>query len=822
MPVASLRLPQSYGCFRSAFLALFLALFSSCFSVGQATVLTEHNDTFRSGANTAETILTPAKVNFNSFGKLFTVSVDGYVVAQPLYVSDVAFPGGSLHNVVYVATQHDSVFAFDGDSPQATLWTTSLINPAAGITTVPMSDYGCPGTAFTEMGILGTPVIDTVAGALYVVAKTLENGVYVYRLHALSLTTGKDVLTPTVITASAATSTGTLQFNPALQMQRPALLLSGGTIYIGFGSNGCDTYAYHGWLLAYNQVNLQPAGVFVTTPNGKQGAIWMAGGGPAVDTDGNIFFSVANGTFDANTGGSDYGDSLLHLSPASAGFTVQDYFTPYDQLKLATNDLDLGSGGVVLLPDQDTPNTHEILAGGKEGTLYLVDRDSMGGYNPTNDSQIVQSIPGASAGELDSVPAYWNGNVYIGGLSDSVKAFSLSNDMLSTQPTSKSATTGVSPGTISISSNGTSSGILWWIPFNNPGTLDAFDATNLNTVFYTSAQAPGLRDKLGSVPRFVAPTIANGKVYIGGFNTLNVYGLLPLISTVAGNNQSVYAGTMLSVPLKIQAVDAYAGNPIANVPVTCKDGGVGGVFGSAMPMATDSQGHATTNYTLPKKSQTVTITCTATGYVNGTFTEIGVAGPVSRSIIVSGNHQNGPLVTKLPASLVIQVLDPFSYGVPDVTVTFSDGGAGGTLSPSSVVTDSLGKASSFYTTPNKAGTSTITASVAGIAALKFAETAAVPGFTLSATPNPLSVTRGSSGPSTITVKPVGGFTGSVNLTVSGLPSGVTASFNPTKTTSTSVLTLTASSSATTGAATITVTGTSGSLVETVKITVTIN
>ncbi len=248
-----------------------------------------------------------------------------------LYLSNVVFPNDTVHNVVYVATQHDSVFAFDADSPQAALWTTSLINPAAGITTVPMSDYGCPGTAFTEMGILGTPVIDPVEGTLYVVAKTLENGVYIYRLHALSLVTGKDVLPPTVITASADTNTGTLQFNPAIQMQRPALLLSGGTIYIGFGSNGCDTYAYHGWLLAYDQVNLQPAGVFVTTPNGKQGAIWMAGGGPAVDADGTIFFSVANGTFDANTGGSDYGDSLLHLSPASAGFTVQDYFTPYDQ-----------------------------------------------------------------------------------------------------------------------------------------------------------------------------------------------------------------------------------------------------------------------------------------------------------------------------------------------------------------------------------------------------------------------------------------------------------------------------------------------------------
>ncbi|HLK34672.1 MAG TPA: hypothetical protein VKT29_16375, partial [Terriglobales bacterium] len=305
MSVAPLRLPLNRCYASSAFLALVLALFSSCFCLGQARVLTEHNDNLRSGANTTETILTPANVNFNSFGKLFTDSVDGYVVGQPLYVSNLEFPDGTVHNTVYVATQHDSVFAFDADTPQAALWTTRFINPAAGITTVPMSDYGCPGTAFTEIGIVSTPVIDPVRGALYVVAKTLENGAYIYRLHALSLTTGVDLLPPTVITASAATSTGTLQFNPAIQMQRPALLLSGGTIYIGFGGNGCDTYAYHGWLLAYDQLSLLPAGVFVTTPNGKQGAIWMAGGGPAADANGTIFFSTANGTFDASSGGSD-------------------------------------------------------------------------------------------------------------------------------------------------------------------------------------------------------------------------------------------------------------------------------------------------------------------------------------------------------------------------------------------------------------------------------------------------------------------------------------------------------------------------------------
>jgi len=706
----------------SVFLAVSVCLLSS-FAFSQAQVLTEHNDVFRSGANPNETVLTPANVNFNSFGKLFTQSVDGYVVGQPLYLSAVKFPNGSTHNVVYVATQHDSVFAFDGDSYQAPLWSVSFINPAAGITTVPMSDYGCSGTGFTETGIVSTPVIDPLAGTLFVVAKTLENGAYFYRLHALSVITGADVVSPAVISASVSTNKGTLQFNPAIQLQRPALLLENGTIYIAFGSNGCDTYAYNGWLLAYSETNLQQAGAFATTPNGKQGAIWQAGGGPAADADGSIFLATGNGTFDANAGGSDYGDTLLHLNPASAGLTVRDYFTPYDQATLAKNDMDLGSGGVILLPDQDVPHTHELLGGGKEGTVYLVDRDSMGGYNPGGDTEIVQAVPHATAGELTSVPAYWNGTVYISGQPDYIKAFSLSNDLLSLQPTSQTAVlAGPGSGSVSVTSNGPNNGILWSLVGNNPATLYAFNASNLSTMLYSSSQAKAVRDKLGSVPHFAAPTVANGKVYVGGWSAVTVYGLLPLILPVAGNNQSAYVGTTLSTPLLLQAVDAYQGNSIPNASVTCKDGGVLGSFSAVMPMLTNSQGQASTNYTLPKKSQNVTITCTGTGFVTGSFSEVGIAGPLSREIIVSGNSQTGPVSTQLPAALVSQVLDPYSYGIPGVLVTFSDGGAGGTFSSASVVTGSTGKAGTFYTTPSQTGVVTITATVSGLPPVKFKAT----------------------------------------------------------------------------------------------------
>ncbi len=806
-----------------AFLVLGVCLLSCAFAFGQAQVLTEHNDVLRSGANTGETVLTSANVNFNTFGKLFTQNVDGFIVGQPLYLSAVHFPDGSTHNVVYVATQHDGVFAFDGDSSQPPLWNTSFINPAAGVTTVPITDFGCAGTAFTEIGIVSTPVIDPLASTLFVLAKTLENGAYIFRLHALSTTTGADVIPPAVISASMSTNAGPLQFNPAFQMQRPALLLENGAIYIGFGSNGCDTYAYHGWLLAYNATNLQQMAAIATTPNGTRGAIWQAGGGPAADSDGTIFLATGNGTFDANSGGSDYGDSLLHLNPASSGLTVLDYFTPHDQETLETTDLDLGSGGVLLLPDQDQPHTHELLGGGKAGTLYVVDRDSMGGYNTADDSQIVQSIPGASASELDSVPAYWNGNVYIGGQADHIKAFSLSNDLLSAQPTSQTSVAAIVPGSVSITASGSNNGILWAIPQNNPATLYAFDALNLSTMFYNSSQA-GLRDRLGSVPKFVAPTIANGKVYIGGTSALSVYGLLPLISPRAGNNQSAFVGTTLPVALQVQAVDAYQGNPIANASVTCKDGGVGGSFSAVMPMVTDSQGQASTGYMLPKRGQTLTITCTSAGYTTGSFSEVAIDGPVTRDVIVSGNNQTGPVSTQLPAALVVQVLDPFSFGVPGVAVTFSDGSAGGAFAPASAITDSLGKASTFYTTPNTAGTITITASTTGLATLALSEfvSAAAPGYTLGTAPSTLSVVQGSGVPSTITVNPTGGFTGSVSLAASGLPSGVTASFNPSSTTGTSTLTLTASSAASTGPATVTITGTSGSLVQTSTINLTVN
>jgi len=707
---------------RACVLSLGMCMVLASAAMGQVQVLTEHNDGFRDGANTNETVLTPANVNFSTFGKLFTLSVDGFIVGQPLYLPGVQFPDGSTHNVAYVATQHDSIFAFDADQNMAPLWTTSYIDPAAGITSVPISAFGCPGTDFTEIGIMSTPVIDPVQGTIYVLAKTEENGAFVFRLHGLSLTTGQDVIAPAVISASATTTTGTLQFNPAIEMQRPALTLANGTIYVGFGSNGCDSYAYHGWLLAYDEKTFDQVGTFLTTPNGKDGAIWQSGGGPAVDTDGTIFLATGNGTFDASSGGLDYGDTMLHLSPASissSGLTVLDYFTPYNELALAQDDKDLGSGGVTLLPRQSGPHKNEMVGGGKGGTLYLVDRGDMGGYNPTADTQIVQSIVGAAKG-LTEVPAYWNGFVYVAGWNNYLKAYSLTNGLLSTQPVSQTPNIFNidSPGSVSVTSNSQlGNGILWaMLHSGNVAALFAYDATNLATELYSSKTAKLSRDTMGGIAHFTTPTIADGRVYIGGLKALTVYGLLPILSPATGNNQSVYAGTTLTFQAGVN--DAYLGNPVPNISVTCKDGGVGGTFSSGT-VVTNSEGEAPFSYTVPHKGQNITITCTNPGTTIATFSETVVNGPATRALIESGNNQTGAVSTQLPVALSVQIYDQYNFGVSGVVVTWSDGGAGGVFSAPTSTTSSVGKDSTFYTTPATAGTYSITATTPGVTPAKF-------------------------------------------------------------------------------------------------------
>ena len=510
---------------------------------------TFHNDNLRTGQNLNETILTPANVNWGQFGKLFSYTTDGISHASPLYVANVNIPSQGSHNVVYVATEHNSIFAFDADGLSTTpLWQVSFINPSAGITTVPAADTGETGDIAPEIGITGTPVIDPNTGTLYVVVKTKEvsgnTTSYIQRLHAVDITTGAERLgSPVVIQASvtgsgAGSSGGHLAFDSLRENQRPALLLNNGVIYLAFASHG-DQAPYHGWVLGYNATSLQQVMAYCDSPNGAQGGIWQSGLGLAADATGNVFFMTGNGTFDADTGGLEYGDSIVRLAP---GGTILDYFTPHDQNVMNSNNWDLSSSGPMLLPDQPGAVPHLLVAAGKTGTLYLVNRDSMGHYNSSNDNQIVQSLinifpNGTPEPGNYSAPVYFNGSVYFSPINDTIKAFGLNSGLLTTSPTSVSSVIYPYPGGwIALSANGNTNGILWAIQRNDAGTADpgttapgvlrAYLANNLGTELYNSSQA-GARDTLDYAAKFTVPLVANGKVFVLTNGRLTAFGLLP-------------------------------------------------------------------------------------------------------------------------------------------------------------------------------------------------------------------------------------------------------------------------------------------------------
>ena len=505
---------------------------------------TYHNDNLRTGQNNNETVLTAANVNEAQFGKLFSYSLDGIAFASPLYVASVSIPGKGFHNVVYVATEHDSVYAFDADGLSPTpLWHVNFLG--SGVTTVPPCDTGECTDIPVEIGVTGTPVIDQSSGTLYVVANTKEHGTnYGQRLHALDITTGAEkfggpvVLQGSVPGTGDGSSGGTVPFDPLLENQRPGLLLTNGVVYLGFGSHG-DNHPWHGWVMGYEATTLQQVMIYNVTPNTYGGGIWQGGGGLATDATGNIYFTTGNGTFDVNTGGVDYGDSVEKISPSGS---VVDYFTPHDQQNMDVNDLDLGSGGPVLLVDQpSSPYPHELISAGKSGTIYVTNRDNMGHYNPNNDNQIIQSLPGVlphgdgAIGNF-STPVYFNGYVYFAAVNDYLKAFQLTNGLLSAGPTSQSPEIyPVRGGSFAISANGNANGILWAIQNNGaspdndtgaPGVLFAYDATNLHNELYNSSMAGG-RDTLDLAAKFAIPLVANGKVFAAGQSQLTAFGLLP-------------------------------------------------------------------------------------------------------------------------------------------------------------------------------------------------------------------------------------------------------------------------------------------------------
>ena len=511
-----------------------------------AGTLTWRNDNSRSGQNQKELVLAPATVTSSTFGKLFSCLLDGYAYAQPLYVPNVAIPGNGTHNVIFVATEMDSVFAFDADAnPCVRLWQTSLI--PAGFQAVAFPNLNMTGTSIVPfVGITGTPVIDVSASTLYVVASTqttATNPTRSQRLYALNLATGQPEIQPAGVEIASSAPQAPV-FDSSVENQRPALLLDNGTVYTAFGSYGGQCVGqtvecpYHGWLFGFNASTLQQNMVFDVTPGSLGGGIWQSGGGPSGDSNHNIFVATGNGTFDVNRGGQNYGDSFLRLS-ATGALTVADYFSPCDQETMFTTGQDLGSSAPVLLPDSagSSLQPHLMMGGAKNGSLYVLNRDDLGKNKCPDLPPRVQVVPVGDASIL-STPLFWNNTIYVAAGNGRLKAFPMAGGVLNQTPLTSQSPEMMGPqgATSVVSSNGANNAIIWLIDTSgalttppNPNTsaiLRAFDAGNLSNEIYNSATAPADRDKAGLAVKFTVPTVANGKVYLGTQTELDVYGFL--------------------------------------------------------------------------------------------------------------------------------------------------------------------------------------------------------------------------------------------------------------------------------------------------------
>ena len=539
----------------------------------QTPILTQHYDNARTGQNTSETILTPANVSSAAFGKLFTLTADGYVYAQPLYVPNLAIPGQGTHNVIFIATEHDSIYAYDADNG-ARLWFRTFLSN--GVTTLSTSDVGNTQDIHPEMGITGTPAIDPAMTTMYVVVNTKESAGLIYRLHALDITTGLDKLTPVMLSGSVAGTApdganGMVPFNVQWENQRPGLLLYNGFLFIGFASHG-DNGPWHGWILGYNASTLAQTGIWNTSPNGKGNGIWGAGSGLAADANGSAYVSTGNGDYTVAVPAPppsttiDYGDSIVRVSLANGVPLPLDYFTPYNQQSLDNSDADVGSGGVMIPPTQGGPFPDILIQAGKQGSLYVINRDKMTNDGShycngcSSDPEIIQTVSGS--GGLWSMPSYWNGNVYTWGSGNHLQAFALANGRLSTSKTSQSAESSGFPGsTVAISSNGTTNGIVWAVETdayssNGSAILRAYDATNVATLLYSSSLAG---DTMGPAVKFVVPVVTNGKVYVGAQSEVDVFGIInpanqavpPTFNPPAGS----YAGS-ISVTLSTTTPNA--------------------------------------------------------------------------------------------------------------------------------------------------------------------------------------------------------------------------------------------------------------------------
>ncbi len=502
-------------------------------------VLTWHNDNLRTGRNPSETTLTLKNVNSTTFGKLFILATDGLVDAQPLYAPNITI-GGSAHNVVFVASEHGTVYGFDADSG-ALLWHVTTLESGEN----PSDNRGCSQVT-PEIGVTSTPVIDMTAGphgTIYLVAMSKDSsGNYHQRLHALDVTNGTEQFGGPMDIAAQYPGTGdnsqngNVIFDPKQYKERAGLLLFHHVVYTSWASH-CDDRPYTGWIIGYNQTTLAQQSVLNVTPNGNEGAIWAAGAGLAA-VDNEIYFLDANGTFDTTLDANgfpangDYGNAIMKLALKNGKLAVADYFNMYNTVNESDKDEDLGSGGAMLLPNikDSTGKVHELVVGaGKDANIYLADRTNMGKFNPSNNHQIYQEVTAALSGSVYSAPAFEDNKIYYGAVGDSIKAFAFNASVqLNATPQSATATTFGFPGaTPSISGNVEANLILWATENTSPAVLHAYNANNLAVELYNSNQAASGRDHFGNGNKFITPTIANGKVYVGTQTCVGVFGLLP-------------------------------------------------------------------------------------------------------------------------------------------------------------------------------------------------------------------------------------------------------------------------------------------------------
>ncbi len=504
-------------------------------AAGRAQVLTAQYDNFRTSADLHETLLKPSNVNTRYFGKLFSRTVDGDVFAQPLYVPSLTIPGVGKRNVVFAATEHDSVYAFDvNGNRDAPLWKTSFVDPLHDITALTEHDVSCPFIT-PEVGITPTPVIDAASRTMYVLARTKEHGVFMQKLHALDITNGKErpgspvMISATVQGSGDGAEDGKISFEPLRENPRAALLLAGGQVYLTWASS-CDVRPYHGWVMAYDAHTLRQSAVLNTSPDGGDAGIWQSDTGPAADDAGNLYVATGNGDFNgAKAGGRDFGDSLLKLRLEGQRLVVLDYFTPFNQKVLDAKDWDLGSQGPVLLPAQAGARPHLLVVTGKEGKLYLLDRDKLGKFQEGADNQIVQSVKGLK--DAYGATAYWNGHIFFTDRSDTTRDFAIENGQLVMKGvTAKMSSPGATP---IVSANRAKDAILWVLStkewneshMDRPAVLHAYDAKDITHELYNSEQT-NERDRADMTVRFAIPTIADGRVFIGTRGRLDVYGLL--------------------------------------------------------------------------------------------------------------------------------------------------------------------------------------------------------------------------------------------------------------------------------------------------------